>query len=228
MNETILPGDDATGPFRLTRPMTNLAFPRLIGAATAAAPVLLLLSTISYISAGDGMNDGEVGGTIQVWAMIAFAIAMVALARLLERSSPRAAVTLTIVGLIGAAGGVAYGIDSIQAAVFETGSIQETDSAAAPLALQLPGLLFPLSLIALGVMLARTKTVEPRLGWMLAAGALLFPLSRIPDVETLAVAADALLVLALVPLGLRIFRGAVSGQLMPERRPDLAPRASAS
>jgi hypothetical protein len=207
--------------------MTNLAYPRLTGAATVAAPVLLLGSTISYVSAGKGMNDGEAGGTIQVWAMIAFALVTVSLARLLERAAPRAAATLSVVGLIGAAGGVGYGIDSIQAAIFDTGSIQETDSAVAPLALQLPGVLFPLSLIGLGVMLARTGTVAPWSGWTLAAGALLFPLSRIPDVEALAVAADALLVIALVPLGLQMIRGAVSGQLPSDGRSNRAQPASA-
>ena len=88
-------------------------------------------------------------------------------------------------------------------------------------------MLFPLSLFGLGVMLARTETVAPSLGWMLAAGALLLPLSRIPDVEALAVAADALLVIALVPLGLQMISGAVSGELRPERRSTHAQRPSA-
>ena len=110
--------------------------------------------------------------------MIAFALVTVSLARLLERAAPPAAATLTLVGLIRAAGGVGYGIDSIQAAI-STGSIQETDRAVPPLTLQLPGVLFPLSLIGLGVMLARTETVAPWLGWTLAARALLLPLSRI-------------------------------------------------
>ena len=64
-------------------------------------------------------------------------------------------------------------------------------------------------------------------GVTLAAGALLLPLSRIPDVEALAVAADALLVIALVPLGLQMISGAVSGELRPERRSTHAQRPSA-
>jgi hypothetical protein len=207
--------------------MTNLAYPRVTGAATIAAPVLLLLSTISYISAGNGMNDGKAGGAIQVWAMIAFALVTVSLARLLERAAPRAAATLTVVGLIGAAGGVGYGIDSIQAAIFDTGSIQETDSAVAPLALQLPGVLFPVGLIGLGLMLARTGTVARWSGWTMAAGALLFPLSRIPDVEALAIAADAILVIALVPLGLQMIHAGLSQKLQPEHRSNRAQPASA-
>ena len=207
--------------------MTNLAYPRLSGAATVAAPVLLLLSTISYITAGDGMNAGEAGGAIQVWAMIAFALATVSLSRLLERPAPRAAAALTAIGLIGAAGGVGYGIDSIQAAIFHTGSIQETDSAVGPLALQLPGVLFPLSLIGLGVMLARTGVVARWSGWMLVAGALLFPLARIPDVEALAIVGDAMLLIALVPLGWQMIRGAISGHLQPERKSTVVQAATA-
>lgn len=188
--------------------MTNYSHPRFFGAAIVAAPVLLFASTIIYVVSGEGMNVGEAAGAIQVWAMIAFAIAFVFLARLLEPTSPRAATVLTVLGLVGAAGGVGYGIDSIQAAIFGGGSIQETNSAVAPIALQLPGVLFPASLVSLGVMLARRRCVARWMGITLAVGAVLFPMSRIPDIEGLAVLSDVLLLVALIPLGWRIVRSA--------------------
>ena len=43
---------------------------------------------------------------------------------------------------------------------------------------------------------------------MFAVGAVLFPLAQIPDVEAIAVASDVLLLVALVPLGLQLLRGA--------------------
>lgn len=85
-------------------------------------------------------------------------------------AAPRASTALLFVGLAGAAGGVGYGIDSIQAAVFGTESIQESDSAAASLALQTPGILFPLGLAGIGVLLARTATAPVWAAWLLAIG----------------------------------------------------------
>ena len=169
--------------------------------AVVAAPVLLMASTASYIANGDGMNTGELGGALQVWAMILFAVAAVTLTGRFSGVAPRAAAVLLVVGLAGAAGGVAYGIDSIQAAVFDNTSVQESDSAAAPLALQIPGLLFPLGLVGTGVMLARTATAPVWAAWLLVIGAALFPIARIPDIAALALVGDALLVLSLAAIG---------------------------
>ena len=41
-----------------------------------------------------------------------------------------------------------------------------------------------------------------------AAGAVLFPMAQIPDIEALAVASDVLLLVGLVPLGVQLLRGA--------------------
>lgn len=166
--------------------------------AAVVAPVLMAASTIAYLVQGDGMNDGELGGAVMVWAMIAYAVAIVGLARLVEGSMPRAATVLTVVGLAGTAGGVGYGIDSIQVAVFGTESIQETTTAAAPIALQLPGTMFPLGLILLGVLLVRSGNVPAPAGYGLAVGAVLFPASRIPDVAGLAMVSDLVVLVALV------------------------------
>ncbi|MGE0000111.1 MAG: hypothetical protein AB7L17_15680 [Ilumatobacteraceae bacterium] len=176
--------------------------------AAVVAPLLLAVSTASYIAQGDGMNNGEAGGAIQVWSMIAFAIAIVGLARLAEHEAPRAALAVTVVGLAGTAAGVGYGIDSIQAALFGTESIQDTSSAAAPLALQLPGIMFPLSLVLLGVMLSRARIVPASLGYGLAVGAVLFPASRIPDIEAVAVASDLIVLAAMCGIAARLSRGA--------------------
>lgn len=179
---------------------------RLTAATAVVAPILMLASTIAYLTEGEGMNEGELGGAIQVWAAIAYGIALVGFARMLESKAPRGALVLTVLTLVGVAGAVGYGIDSIQAAVFGTESIQETSSAAAPLALQIPGGCFPLSLVVLGVLLARTATVPAVLGYGLAVGAVLFPASRIPDVEALAVASDGIVLVALTAITASLVR----------------------
>ena len=93
--------------------MHNDLHTRIAGVALIAGPLLLLASTIAYVTQGDGMNDGELGGAIQVWAMIGLALGGIGLARSLEPHAPRAAAVITVLVVIGAAGGVGYGIDSI-------------------------------------------------------------------------------------------------------------------
>ena len=175
---------------------------RQYATAVAAAPLVLLASTIAYVANGDGMNDGELGGVLQVWAFALFALAAVSLTRRFSETAPGAASAWLAVGLVGAAGGVAYGIDSIQAAVFGNTSIQEADTAAALVALQIPGFCFPIGLIGAGVMLAKTATASAWAARLLVVGAVLFPLSRIPDIEALALVGDAVLLLAMGAIAL--------------------------
>ncbi len=78
---------------------------------------------------------------------------------------------------------------------------------AGQLALQLPGIVFPLSFIAIGVALVRARTQPRWCGIVLTLAAALFPVSRIGDVEVLAIAVDVLFLVALVPLGWAILHG---------------------
>jgi hypothetical protein len=118
-----------------------------------------------------------------------------------------AAAGLTVLGMVATGAGAGYGIDSIQSAVFGTGTLMETDSSAVPFVLNMPGLLAPLTLALLGITLARTGAAPKSLGYLLAVGAVLFPASRIPDIEPLALASDLLVVASLVPIGLRLLGG---------------------
>lgn len=179
---------------------------KVTGIAAVAGPLLLLASTAAHAATGDGLNDGELGGAIQVWAFIGLGIAIVGLARRVESPAPRAAVALTVLGIVTTAGGVAYGLDSVQAAVF-TETLHETDSAAVPFALMLPGIMTPVTLITLGLVLARTGVASRPLSWLLVAGGVLFPLSRIPDVIQLALLCDLLLLVSLGGIGLGLLAG---------------------
>lgn len=174
---------------------------RTTGLAVIVAPLLLLASTLAYVANGQGLSEGEAAGAIQIWAFIAFGVAVVGLARAVEAHAPRAGAVLSVLGIVGAAGGVAYGMDSIQVAVLD-GSIAQ--SSVTPFALRLPGLAFPLSFAALGVLLARHHLVPVTAGYGLAIGAVLFPVSRIPDVAALAIAADVLVVVSMAAIGLHL------------------------
>ena len=168
------------------------------------APIVLLASTVAY-TVGDGLNGDHAGGTIQVYAMALWFLVVIGLTRILEAPSPRTATVLMLVGALGVAGGVAYGLDSIHVA--ETGATAEDAGTAGVLALQIPGALFPLANLGLGIALVRAN-VEPRWsGFVLALAAILFPASRIPSIEALAIVADALFVVALAPLGWALLQG---------------------
>ena len=132
--------------------MNSTPLERVSGTAALLAPVLLLVSTVAFFTLGGGIGVGAVAGVALVFAMIMFAIALVGLARQAEPVAPRATAAVTALGLAGTAGGVGFGIDSIQAQLFGTPGLDEV-SLAGVIALRVPGLLFPLSMIALAVLL---------------------------------------------------------------------------
>jgi len=183
--------------------MTTLGL-RVTAVAAIIGPLLLLASTLGYIARGEGLNHGEVGGAIQVWAMIAFGLALVGLTRMLEPAAPRAATVVLILGLVGAAGGVGFGIDSVTVDLFGTGSLVDSNSLGARVALALPGVTFPLAMICLGLLLAWHRLVPTLVGIALAVAAILFPVSRFPDIAGLAVTSDLIMVAALGTIGLRL------------------------
>lgn len=173
------------------------------GWAALATPILLLAGTVAYIANGHGLRQGEAAGAIEVWAFIAFGVATVGLARLLEAVAPRGAGLLALAGIVGTAGGVAYGMDSIQVAVLGRGI---TDSLASPFALRIPGLAVPVALIGIGMLLGRHELVRRPSAIALVIAGVLFPMSRIPNIEPLAVASDLMLLAGMGSIGLTLLR----------------------
>lgn len=193
---TITPTHDVT-----TLPATGIGaaappLARLTTVAAVVAPVAMLASTIAFAANGAGISEGEAPGAILVWAAVAYGVALVGLARVVEVGSPRLAAAVTALGVAGACGTAAYGLDAIQQAVL-AGDVYS--SPAVPFALRIPGLLFPLALLVLGVAMARTATGgRDRLAaWALVAGAVLFPVGRIADLAPVALVTDAVLLGAL-------------------------------
>lgn len=185
---------------------------RLFGGAMIVAPLLLIASTVAYTISG-GFNGNEIGGMVQIYAFTAWFLVVIGLERILQAPYPRAAVALTVLGALGVAGGIAYGVDSMHVAEF--GMSAEEIGWAGPLALNLPGILFPIAHIGFGIALLRAN-VQPRWsGALLVVAAVLFPASRIPSVEALAVVADGLFIVALAPLGWKIVQGRVSVSSSP-------------
>ena len=178
----------------------------MFGAAMVVAPLLLLVSTIASVI-GNGLGEDKVGGIIQVYAMAGFLLVTIALTQLCEDVSPRAAAVLTLLGTLGAAAGVGFGINAIYADIGTLNLNNDVEGLVAPLSLQLPGILFLLSFLALGVVLYRAR-VQPRwCGLAIALGAVLFPVSRIGSIDMLAPVPDLLFLVGLAPLGWALVQG---------------------
>ena len=170
------------------------------------APLLLLASTVAN-AFGEGLGGDALGGMIQVYAGAAFALAVVGLTHLLEPRLPRASTLLLVIGLVGCAGVVAFGIDSLVYSYDSAAALSEVEGVAeAGPALFLPGLVFPLSIVALGAAVVRSELTPKAAGFALLAAGLLFPVSRIGGIEPLALAVDVLFVAGLAPIGLSVLR----------------------
>jgi hypothetical protein len=196
--------------------MNTSPLERVSGVAALLAPVVLLVGTIAFFTIGGGIGVGTVAGVAVIFAMICFAIAVVGLARSAEPAAPVLAAVVTVGGLAGAAGGVGFGVDSIQAQLFGTPGLDAV-SLAGVLALRVPGLLFPLSMVALAVLLGVSGRAPRGLAAALALAAVLFPLGRIGGLMPVAIASDLLFIGAMGTLGLGLLRGTVR-RSRPERR----------
>jgi hypothetical protein len=183
----------------------GLAQMRLFAGAMIVGPVLLLGSSVAF-AAGGGLNEDELGGALLVYAFVALTVVAIGIARAVERALPRASAALLAFAVLGCGAGIGFGIDSIHAALPGGTGLEDADSAAATLALLVPGAIFPLSFAALGVALWRARVSPRASGPLLVAASLLFPIANIPDSEAIAVAANALFVVALWPLGITWLR----------------------
>jgi len=130
---------------------------RLLAGAAIAAPLLLLASTVTYL-AGDGLGDDPAGGAIQVYAAVAFGLAIIGLTARIEPHLPRLATALTVTGMVGVAGAVGFGQDSIVYSYNPLAALSEHESVAAGVALFFPGVVFPATLAGLGLAAARTRS----------------------------------------------------------------------
>ena len=189
----------------------GLAQMRLFAGAMILGPALLLGSSVAF-AAGGGLNKDELGGALLVYAFVALTVVAIGITRAVERALPRASAALLAFAVLGCGAGVGFGIDSIHAALPGGTGLEDADSAAGTLALLVPGAIFPLSFAALGVALWRAGVSPRPSGPLLVAAGLLFPVANIPDSGALAVAANALFVVALWPLGITWLRQPIVGR----------------
>lgn len=193
---------------------------KLYGVSLILAPLLLAVATFFWQDGAIGM----VGGTIQVYAYLFWLPAMLGLLSLLRPTMPNFAVWGVLLVTWVCLAGNNFGMQGIYEASFGQAGADEAQLAAANgamgvagvLVLYLPGLLFPLTLVLLGILLWRKRAVSPILAVLLCVGALAFPASRIPRIDLIAHLADLLLLVAAGGIGWQLLQGDV--------RPVAAPR----
>ena len=173
----------------LTETATGSATPteRLLTGALLVAPLMYLLADSTY--AARGWDDGT-AGVIHVLAAIAYGFVVLRVAAWLPPTSRLAAVIL-VTGLIGMAGNVAYGFETIHMSL---GDVQLVDQPGAANLIKPLGLFFPLSLALFSLVLARLGR-RWQAGLVLAA-AVAWPVAHIGNVAALAVAVNVALVVA--------------------------------
>lgn len=175
---------------------------RLLGAAFLVAPLLLLSSSIAWAAGSESVR-----GILGFYACALFTLVIVTLTQAFSATLPRAAAALTLLGVLGVAAGVGFNVDNMHGALLDDAFLVDDGGTAAVFVAQLPGLMFPIAFVGIGVALLRCG-VQPR--WsaiVLIVAGVLFPMSRIGEVAALGLADDLLFVIALVPLGLAILQG---------------------
>lgn len=160
---------------------------RLLTAALIAAPLTYLAADSTYAARG---WDDATGGVIHVLGAIAYGFLVLRIASWLPRTSRLAAAVL-LAGIIGMAGNVAYGFDTIHTSLGDTALVDRTGAAnlIKPL-----GLFFPLSLALVGWAL---MTIGQRWqGIVVVVASIAWPIAHIGNVAGLAVLVNVALVVA--------------------------------
>jgi hypothetical protein len=180
---------------------------RLMRVAAVVGPLLLAASSVAWLG---GDDTEELRGILTFWALPFMALAVYGVAARLQGRSPAGRAVVTALVAIGACAGAGFAIEINMVEHFGVERLMEQDTPSAMLALGMPGLCFPLSLIALGLLSFSYRTLPRAQALLLAAGGVLFPLSRIPQVAGLALVADVLLIAALAPVAFSARRGSTA------------------
>lgn len=178
----------STSPSRVLKVSTTTPTERLLTAALLVAPLIYLAADSTY--AARGWTD-PTAGVIHVLGAIAYGFVVLRVASWLPHESILSAV-IVLTGLIGLAGNVAYGFETIH---MPLGDTQLVDQSGAANLIKPLGLFFPLSFVS--VALAITKLGHRRQGALVLVASIAWPIAHIGNIATLAVVVNIALVVAL-------------------------------
>ena len=159
----------------------------LLTSSLLAAPLLYLAADATYAASG---WDDSTAGVLHVLGAIAYGLVALRVAAWLQAESWLAA-AIVLCGLIGLAGNVAYGFETIHASF---GDVRLVDRSGAANLIKPLGLFFPLSLALVAFALDRLDHRRHAVLVFLAAVA--WPIAHIGNIAALAVAVNVALVVA--------------------------------
>ncbi|GIE29499.1 hypothetical protein Ait01nite_025440 [Actinoplanes italicus] len=165
--------------------MTSTPLQRLLTGSLLVAPVVYLIADVLYATRG---WDDPTAGVVHVLAAAGYTVVMIRLATL---GDGPLAVALLLAGVLGAAGDVAYGFNTIHVSLGDTDLV---DASGAAVLIKPLGLCFPLTLL-LGAVMLRHRVPAWAVA-LVAAGGLLWPVAHIANLGWLAVLTNLLLTAA--------------------------------
>lgn len=181
----------------------------LFGTSLFLAPLFYALSTFFW--AGKGQY-GITSSTLLIFGSVFWTAALIGIFRLLRDKTPRYAAVGLLVALYGVVcGGTAFAFRGLFTEIYSISpgvALQSLNAHpfVANALFWIAGPAFPVSLLILGVVLIRTKTVPLWVGILLVLGGAIFPVSRIPRIELIAHAADVLLLIPMWYMGVRLLQ----------------------
>jgi len=164
----------------------------VLGPATFAASTFFWLPTGTY-----GATSGAlIGVGLALWTF-----GLIGVVEDLRTRLPIVSGVILLTLIFGAFGGAAFGVRGLYDELFgftREASIQAvtTFPLAADVIFYWPGPLFPLSLLMIGIALARTRIVPLWTAGLVCAVGIAFPFSRIPRIGWMAHVVDAAIVVA--------------------------------
>lgn len=168
--------------------LTSTPTERMLTAGLVIAPIGYLAADSTYAALG---WDSPAGAVLHILSAIAYGFVILRVAAWLPERSVLAAV-LIAVGLIGLAGNVAYGFETIHVSLGDTALVDQTGVASIIKPL---GLFFPASLVLAAIALWRLGRRWQAI--VVAAAGLVWPVGHIANIAPVAVAVNVALVLAL-------------------------------
>jgi len=194
---------------------TRVGVPTITLISMVLAPALFLASTIAFLTLGDGINDGLIGGVINAWTMIVLVMAFAGCARAVESVMPKSAQFILFGGAAAGVGGAGFGMTAIYQQVLQDdhGVDGATTLDAHPfsiLALLPWGWFMPVTCMAVGLCLWRGQLAPWWHGVLFILGGLLFVTGRPTQMGFIAVTTDLVLLVAFWLLASRL-RGGTLG-----------------
>lgn len=177
----------------------------MYGAGLILAPLFQFISGFFWVN----KEYGATGGTLLVVSVFFWIPALIALFDLVKSKLPNYAAWGLWVAIIGFISGSNFAMVGVMSEIFGIShesylkGFAEYKLSAGILLFQ-TGPLAPLSLLVLGIVLLRTKSVDAFVAILIITGAVLFPVSRILRVEWIAHVCDVFLLVPLSILGLKI------------------------